>query len=269
MAHNSGSSTSLVEYQSPSVSAPLITPQPLRAFLPCFVVATILSLLHTLQPLVCPLRVMRSAWPRAPTATLPEQQPRPRACRNTTLNAPFTCVNICLSFNDSHIWSTIPHLLVRFRTWHPSNRYNSGPAPYDCLNKCSCRFLKPPPAVAPEPQRLNFERAPHHYVYNATCIASIRSTIVAAFNQPRTGLVRPRFNSTALPSTKLHWRRDYWDAAAKSMSFLKAQWAGRLPVAYGVSWRQPGFAGACGGRADGGSFAGGGANGSHLDMSVQ
>lgn len=114
--------------------------------------------------------------------------------------------------------------------------------------------------MPPEPQRRNFEQAPHYYVYNATCIASIRSAIVAAFNQPRTGLERPSPDSTALPSNKLHWKRDYWDAAVKSMLFLKAQWAGRLPVAYGVPWRQPGFVGACGGRADGGSFAGGGAN---------
>ena len=96
------------------------------------------------------------------------------------------------------------------------------------------------------------------YIYNATCMTDIRDTIIVNLNQPRAGLLRNASAATA-PSTAADWGNDYWDAAAKSLLFYEAQWAGSLPVGYRIAWRQPGFVGACGGRADGGSFSGGGA----------
>ena len=62
-----------------------------------------------------------------------------------------------------------------------------------------------------------------------------------------------------MDSTLSGWGLDYWDAAAKSLRFLRAQWAGKLPTDYDIAWRKPGFVAACNGMGDGGAFAGGGA----------
>jgi hypothetical protein len=116
-------------------------------------------------------------------------------------------------------------------------------------------------AALPEPVKVDFAKAPHYYVYNATCISAIRSELIAAFNKPASGLVRPVADETALKSTPAQWGIDYWDAAMKSLKFLRMQWAGKLPppAQYDIAWRKPGFIDACNGRAEGGSFAGGGA----------
>ena len=123
---------------------------------------------------------------------------------------------------------------------------------------CSCRFLRVGAAI-PQSISLNFKDDPHTYIYNATCISAIRAAILAAYNQPRPGLVRPASASSGPASSQTDWGSDYWDAAAKSLKFLQAQWAGALPVNYNISWREAGFVGACSGAADGGSFATGGA----------
>jgi hypothetical protein len=126
---------------------------------------------------------------------------------------------------------------------------------------CSCRFLSPPPVTPPAAVKVNFADYPHNYVYNATCIAAIRAALVEAYSQPMTGVTRPASASTGPPSTQLDWRYNLWDAASKALLFLKAQWAGALPASYvlSVPWRDSGFVDACVGRADGGSFATGGA----------
>lgn len=85
----------------------------------------------------------------------------------------------------------------------------------------------------------------------------IRQSILSGFQEPAPGNVRPA--QAEAPAAAGAWPHNYWTTATHALRFLKAQWAGALPEGYDVAWREPGFVGACGGSADGGSFATGGA----------
>lgn len=135
-----------------------------------------------------------------------------------------------------------------------------------CACVCSCRFVSPnqtPPEVRtvdPETEGTDF------YVFDAICMQAIREDILAAIDQPKPDLTRPVNNHTEGGAAgSAAWDLPYDDAMQLSLTFLRAQWAGALPVDYndngpGNEWRVAGFVDkAAGCPADlGGSFATGG-----------
>ena len=132
---------------------------------------------------------------------------------------------------------------------------------------CSCRFVSPgqvPPEVRqPNPQTEGTD----FYVFNATCIQDIREQILSIIEEPKPDLQRPDNTNTEGGAAGADaWGGMAYDTAMEaSLTFLRAQWAGALPVDYndvapGNEWRNAGFVekdAAC--PADlGGSFATGG-----------
>lgn len=130
---------------------------------------------------------------------------------------------------------------------------------------CSCRFVSPgktPPALTEEDAGDNF------FVFNATCMQEVRENILSAIDQPIPNLLRPDNTNTAGGAGGPDdWAQAdmpaYDDAMEKSLTFLRAQWAGTLPTDYatnGNEWRKAGFVDKDNGcpASLGGSFATGG-----------
>ena len=124
-----------------------------------------------------------------------------------------------------------------------------------------------PGQTAPEVREVDVEEeGTDFYVFDATCMQSIREDILAAIEQPKPDLTRPVNNNTeggaAGPAS---WELPYDEAMELSLTFLRAQWAGALPVDYndngpGNEWRVAGFVEKDAGCPEdlGGSFATGG-----------
>jgi hypothetical protein len=129
------------------------------------------------------------------------------------------------------------------------------------LLRYRCRFLRagaaPPPVVKTSP-----DEDPFNFIYNATCMKSVRESLLQLINQNKTGLVRPAaIGSPAQPS----FTSQYDQSLVKSYLFFKAQWTGLQPQGYeaDVAWRTAGFVEldkeTCKGQSYSASFANGSA----------
>jgi hypothetical protein len=104
--------------------------------------------------------------------------------------------------------------------------------------------------------------AAYKFIYNATCMKEVRTSLLEVVNGDKTGVVRP----PADPPAKSTATAIYSDSLEKSYLFFKTQWTGLLPEGYeaDVSWRTAGFVDldedTCKGRNYTASFANGSAS---------
>ena len=115
-----------------------------------------------------------------------------------------------------------------------------------CSVVCSCRFLKPGgtlPADMPAPfskKSASVGTKPtqdlFYYIYNATCMLEERKRQIAAFEKPKSGLVRPAIGAPAPNATQ---PLDFEKSLRDTFTFFKLMWAG---VSEKVQWRDIGFA---------------------------
>ena len=103
---------------------------------------------------------------------------------------------------------------------------------------CSCRFLKPGSAL-PAVQDAPFSKDPYFYIYNATCMLEERNVLIAAFEKPKTGLVRPTATIGPPATSFPNGTPDFLESLAHTFTFFKLMWAGMSPE---VFWRKIGFA---------------------------